>query len=188
MEGEGHWQTLEHDNDYEIFSEYPYPIRRISNKRVVSEFDQGNGYICVNLNKHKLMKHRIVAETFIPNPEGLREVDHINRDRGDFHISNLRWTTRRENMRNISGSNGYWFDIVDSLPEDAVEIIQYSYHTLENYYYVPSEDVFYCFMGTQYRRMNVLRQYNKDYINITDVEGRRTKLFIAKFKRDNGYV
>ncbi|KAI5550972.1 HNH endonuclease family [Trichomonas vaginalis G3] len=151
MEGEGHWQTLEHDNDYEIFSEYPYPIRRISNKRVVSEFDQGDGYICVNLNKHKLMKHRIVAETFIPNPEGLREVDHINRDRGDFHISNLRWTTRRENMRNISGSNGY-------------------------------------FMGTQYRRMNVLRQYNKDYINITDVEGRRTKLSIAKFKRDNGYT
>ena len=188
MEGEGHWQTLEHDNDYEIFSEYPYPIRRISNKRVVSEFDNGDGYICVYLNKHKLFKHKIVANQFIPNPEGLREVDHINRDRGDFHISNLRWTTRRENMRNISGSNGYWFDIVDSLPEDAVEIIQYSYHTLENYYYVPSEDAFYYFMGTQYRRMNVLRQYNKDYINITDVEGRRTKLSIAKFKRDNGYT
>ena len=71
------WQTLEHDNEYEIFTEFPYTIRRISNKRVVSEFDEGDGYICVNLNKHKLFKHRIVAETFIPNPDGLREVDHI---------------------------------------------------------------------------------------------------------------
>jgi hypothetical protein len=45
--------------------------------------------------------HRLVAETFIPNPYGLLEVDHINRDKTDNQVSNLRWVTRKDNMKNI---------------------------------------------------------------------------------------
>lgn len=53
--------------------------------------------------KRSMSLHRLVAEAFIPNPDGLREIDHIDRDKTNNHVENLRWSTRRENMRNIEG-------------------------------------------------------------------------------------
>ena len=44
--------------------------------------------------------HRAVAELFIPNPDNKREVDHIDTDVHNNHVSNLRWTTRSENCSN----------------------------------------------------------------------------------------
>jgi len=41
--------------------------------------------------------HRLVAETWIPNPLNLPQVNHIDRDRTNNKISNLEWVTAREN-------------------------------------------------------------------------------------------
>lgn len=43
---------------------------------------------------------RLVAGTFIPNPDNKPEVDHINNDPGDNRIENLRWVDRAEQMKN----------------------------------------------------------------------------------------
>jgi hypothetical protein len=62
--------------------------------------------------------HRIVAEAFIPNPHGKREVDHINRDRQDNRAANLQWATKRENMLNTHRHDStqygiYWVKLRD---------------------------------------------------------------------------
>lgn len=41
--------------------------------------------------------HRLVAKTYIDNPLGKEQVDHVNGDRADNRVANLRWATRREN-------------------------------------------------------------------------------------------
>lgn len=52
-------------------------------------------------SKHKYV-HRLVAETFIPNPENLPEINHINHIRDDNRSSNLEWCTKDYNMKDMA--------------------------------------------------------------------------------------
>lgn len=61
------------------------------------------GYRILNLHKpenHKLLVHRMVAETFIPNPNNKPCIDHISTNTDDNYIYNLRWVTTKENANN----------------------------------------------------------------------------------------
>ena len=58
------------------------------------------GYMVVYHNGKVYQVHRLLAETFIPNPENKPTVDHINRDTLDNRLDNLRWATRKEQQEN----------------------------------------------------------------------------------------
>tara|TARA_R110000824_G_C14746801_1_gene628099 strand:- start:23 stop:496 length:474 start_codon:yes stop_codon:yes gene_type:complete len=79
-------------------------IQNKKTKRYLKPSDNGRGYLKVNLCKdgkfktHKI--HRLLAEHFIENPDNKRCVDHINRNRNDNRLENLRWATYSENGQN----------------------------------------------------------------------------------------
>lgn len=56
-----------------------------------------NGYLLIQLNKVNLTVHRLVAETFIPNPDDKPYVNHINSNKIDNRVENLEWVTQKEN-------------------------------------------------------------------------------------------
>lgn len=62
------------------------------------------GYLITNLSKNGQVKtyfvHRLVAEAFIPNPNVLPFIDHINTVKDDNKVENLRWCTQKENSNN----------------------------------------------------------------------------------------
>lgn len=59
------------------------------------------GYYYIDLydSKTKCRKymHRLVAETYIPNPNNLPQVNHIDKDKSNNHVDNLEWVTNQHN-------------------------------------------------------------------------------------------
>ena len=57
-------------------------------------------YLRIRYNGKRYCIHRLVAETFITNPEGKPTVDHIDMNNLNNDVSNLRWATYSEQNRN----------------------------------------------------------------------------------------
>lgn len=70
---------------------------RINNIRITYGSNTSSGYKQLQILKKNYRVHRLVAETFIPNPENLPQVDHIDGDKSNNKISNLRWCTQKQN-------------------------------------------------------------------------------------------
>lgn len=60
------------------------------------------GYLRISLQygiKSRKLIHRLVAESFIPNPNNLPEVNHRIGDKADNRASNLEWVTKSSNIK-----------------------------------------------------------------------------------------
>lgn len=114
LEGE-EWRDVVGYEDYYMISSFG---RVISKRRVIvtprfkrtvpphikKSVVQKHGYPMVNLHVDRktqgFLVHRLVALAFIPNPDNKPEVDHINTNRLDARVCNLRWCTSKENNSN----------------------------------------------------------------------------------------
>ena len=65
---------------------------------------------CINKKLKRFFLHRIVAKMCIPNPENLEQIDHINGDKLDNRIENLRWCSHSTNQRNKPSIKGYYWN------------------------------------------------------------------------------
>lgn len=98
---EGYWITKNAD------------FKRVwKNKEVIYKGFKGrNGYIVVSLGRiiGKKTLHSIMGDTFLPNPNNLRNIDHINRNKLDNRLDNLRWFSQTDNMLNRGQVKGIYF-------------------------------------------------------------------------------
>ena len=65
-------------------------------KKVTLMLPDGDGVS----RKRTVEVHRFIAEQLLPNPHNLPIVDHINRDKLDNRLENLRWVSRADNFWN----------------------------------------------------------------------------------------
>ena len=67
-------------------------------------------YLNIMHNGKQVYQHRLIWEMHHgPIPKGM-EIDHINRDKTDNRIENLRCVTRQENQKNVIGKRGWVYE------------------------------------------------------------------------------
>ena len=167
----GEWINCEIDNDYEIYDQFPYPIRRKGLDEPISEIIDENGYVNCYLNRKHYKKHRIIAFQFIPNPNNFPQVDHVNHNRTDNRVENLRWCSVSQNQRNRSSNgHGYQYTFLDELPESAESLDSYNGHDFDGLYVDYENQKLYLFNGIRYRELIPCRNQGNIVYYANDIE------------------
>ena len=172
--------------DYEILNEYPFTIRRKEDNINATEINDPRGYAIVILNTKTYYKHRLIAQQFLPNddPEHKEYIDHINRDKTDYHLSNLRWVSASENSRNKTSYNGFIYTYIDKLTDNSLVVNDYGKHQFIDYYYDETTDKFYFYNGVKYRELHITEAENgSKYVNMIDTNDKRVRIYYSKFKK-----
>jgi len=97
------WEIIEEFPDYSV-NENGEVYSHIS-ERILKPSKTKKGYLRICLYKDGKVKkfyvHRLVAKAFLLNLENKPEVDHIDRDKTNNNINNLRWANKSEQQLNV---------------------------------------------------------------------------------------
>ena len=89
--------------DYLFTEEGDVYSRKFRKLKKMKQSRDSNGYKNINLwnnGKGKTYNvHRLVAETYIPNPDNLPEVNHKDEDKTNNNVANLEWSTHADNVQ-----------------------------------------------------------------------------------------
>ncbi|KAK8896911.1 hypothetical protein M9Y10_014837 [Tritrichomonas musculus] len=188
-------------SDYEILNQYPFTIRKKNDHYIVKEtINKNNGYPSVNLYCKKINKHQLIAKQFIPNddPEHKTQIDHINHNKTDYHLENLRWVSSSENIKNTSSRNGVEYEFIDNIPDEAIVINHYYtkngrkvFNESEYYYYRDEEadkDIFYLKITNElYRIMYINKtKSGRKFVMARDNNHKKVAIYIHNFKYQYG--
>ena len=87
------WKIIDKYPKYEISDHGD--VRIIKNKKMLIKNIDHRGYYKVTLvnedGRKTLFVHRLVAMAFIPNPNNLTQINHIDENKQNNHVSNLEW-------------------------------------------------------------------------------------------------
>lgn len=101
------WKDIKNYPDYMVSNQgrvISLNFKRTGKEQVLRCCKGKDGYLAVKLYKNGKLKnfkvHRLVSEAFIPNTDNKPFIDHINTDKTDNRVENLRWVTSKENSNN----------------------------------------------------------------------------------------
>lgn len=93
------WKSFKDDENY-LISNYGRVYSLKSNMYLSQRLNK-NGYLSVKLycngKKRNEYIHRLVALTFIDNPDKLPQVNHLDENKQNNYVENLQWVTSKEN-------------------------------------------------------------------------------------------
>ena len=98
------WKEIDDYPDYKVSTLGNIMSNKYGDWRKIKPSPDKNGYLRIGLHQNnKRMNcsvHRLVALAFIPNPDNLPTVDHIDQNRTNNDLSNLRWATCHDQQMN----------------------------------------------------------------------------------------
>ena len=125
--------------DYKVYEDGTIISVKGHKEKVLKPRLHCRGYykVCLRINNvsKDWLVHRLVATLFIPNPENKKQIDHIDGNKANNAVNNLRWSTALENRHNINTTdhcNGH-FRAKNAVTENGYRI--YTYYRNSKYKY-----------------------------------------------------
>jgi hypothetical protein len=94
------WKTVVGHPAYQVSNRGRVMSFKTGHPRILTGSVNSTGYRQFKINGKVMSVARLVAMAFLPNPEGLAEVDHVDRNPLNNHVDNLRWASRSLNLLN----------------------------------------------------------------------------------------
>ena len=100
-----------YEDMYKIYQNGDVESYKYKNSRILKHCIDTEGYKFINLSKNSKQKHfrihRLLAIHFIENPNNYPVVDHIDINKQNNNLENLRWVTKSINNRNQENRGKY---------------------------------------------------------------------------------
>ena len=91
------WRKIEGFENYSVSTHGR--VRNDKTGNYINQTRYSHGYLAVCIEGTHYTVHRLVAQTFIPNPENLSDVNHIDEDKQNNNVNNLEWLSHLDNVR-----------------------------------------------------------------------------------------
>ena len=130
------WRFIKENNDYMVSDHGRIMSLKKPQKKILSSSLLHNGYEAIYIYQKGIHAaryvHRLVAETFIPNPKKLPQVNHLDGNTLNNHVSNLEWCDAYDNLTDESGTILHPYPSMKSMvKEEKLNSAQYSWLQLK---------------------------------------------------------
>ena len=141
---EQEFEVLKFDNRYEISTTEPWNFRKIGKTNCQKQSLNKNGYLQTSIGRSQIV-HRMVAHQYINNddPKNKTQVDHIDWNKLNNSIENLRWSSQSENMINREDIFRKSDIVLNELPPGSELINEYKDYEFDKYYYNTNDERIY---------------------------------------------
>ena len=181
------WKKLdifENGEKYSICMDYPYDVRNDNTGRILKPHLAKRGYYQIRLYKNSHCKnyyhHVLIWISHFGSYDKTKfDIDHIDHNRTNNHIDNLRLVSKSLNNINRGNQNSKHFEYYNDLPDKTV------INEEHRIYYCKQYNKFFRFVVSEYRE---LREYKRSNCNGTDIRWQKdNKLyyFTTTHFRDN---
>lgn len=118
------WKQIKDFPDYEVSDNGRVKSLKNNSENIKTNVKRSDGHFVVGLSRNgkyttKLL-HRLIAEAFIPNPDNLPFVRHLNDDPTDNRLENLAWGYQKDNIQD-SIRNGTHYGVSRRKPIVAIK-------------------------------------------------------------------
>ena len=168
------YQDYACDNDGNVYS------FKNSKPRLIKQQIDTKGYFQINVYRDGIQRifrsHRFVYECChnkILNKN--TDIDHINRNKNNNNINNLREVNRTTNNLNRCRNKE-----VDKFPDDVIKVLEYNFHEFENLWFSPSTN---CCYRISDGYIFEIPFYSDGRIKFTDINKIRINICLNKLRK-----